>query len=73
MNKTNKVSSEAHERAVRPGQECRGKYSSVWAAVEQIAPKIGCVLQASLDCVKCEEVNSGKRHGLPESDRDRVK
>ena len=45
MDKTNKFAPEARERAVRMAQEHRGEYPSPWAAVESIAPKIGCVLQ----------------------------
>ncbi|MBU2830899.1 IS3 family transposase, partial [Acidithiobacillus ferriphilus] len=40
--KTPKYSPEVRERAVRMVQEHRGEYSSPWAAVESIAPKIGC-------------------------------
>lgn len=45
MNKSSKFSPEVRERAVRLMQEHRGKYSSLWAAIESIAPKIGCVPQ----------------------------
>ena len=45
INKMNKFSREVRERAVRMAQEHRGDYPSPWAAVESIAPKIGCVLQ----------------------------
>lgn len=44
MTKSNKFSPEVKERAVRLVQEHRGEYSSLWAAVESIAPKIGCRL-----------------------------
>lgn len=44
-NKTNKFSPEVRERAVGLVQEHRGEYPSLWAAVESIAPKIGCVPQ----------------------------
>jgi len=64
MNKTNKFSPEVRERAVRMVQEHRGEYPSLWAAVESIAPKIGCVPQTLLDWVKREEVDSGQREGL---------
>jgi transposase len=47
MNKSNKFSSESRERAVRMVQ-----YPSLWAAVESIAPKIGCVPQTLLVWVK---------------------
>lgn len=49
MNKSNKFSPEVRERAVRVVQEHRGEYPSLWAAVESIAPKIGCVPQTLLD------------------------
>ena len=52
MNKTNKFSPEVRERAVRMLQEHRGEYPSLWAAVESIAPKIGCVSQTLLEWVK---------------------
>ena len=49
MNKSNKFSPEVRERAVRMVQEHRGEYPSLWAAVESIAPKIGCVAQTLLE------------------------
>ena len=73
MNKTNKFSPEIRERAVRLVQEHRGEYPSLWAAVESIAPKIGCVPQTLLDWVKREEVNGSQRDGLTTSERDRLK
>ncbi len=73
MNKTNKFSPEVRERAVRMVQEHRGEYPSLWAAVESIAPKIGCVPQTLLDWVKREEVDSGQRDGLTTSEREEFK
>ena len=73
MNKTNKFSPEVRERAVRLVREHRGEYPSLWAAVESIAPKIGCVPQTLLDWVKREEVDGGQRDGLTTSERDRLK
>ncbi len=73
MNKTNKFSPEVRERAVRMVQEHRGEYPSLWAAVESIAPKIGCVPQTLLDWVKREEVDSGQRDGLTSSEREEFK
>jgi transposase-like protein len=58
---------------VRLVQEHRGDYPSLWAAVESIAPKIGCVPQTLLDWVKRAEVDSGRREGLTTSERDRLK
>ena len=73
MNKTNKFSPEVRERAVRLVQEHRGEYPSLWAAVESIAPKIGCVPQTLLEWVKREEVNGGQREGLTTSEREQLK
>ena len=73
MNKSNKFSPEVRERAVRLVQEHRGQYPSLWAAVESIAPKIGCVPQTLLDWVKRGEVDSGQREGLGTSERERIK
>jgi len=73
MNKTNKFSPEVRERAVRLVQEHRGEYPSLWAAVESIAPKIGCVPQTLLEWVKRDEVDSGQRDGLTTSERERIK
>ena len=44
-NKSNRFSPEVRERAVRMVQEHRGEYPSLWACIESIAPKIGCVAQ----------------------------
>ena len=73
MKKTNKFSPEVRERAVRMVQEQRGEYPSLWAAIESIAPKIGCVPQTLHDWVKREEVDSGQREGLTTSERERLK
>ena len=73
MNKTNKFSPEFRERAVRLVQDHRGESPSLWAAIELIAPKIGCVRQTLLEWVKREEVDSGRRDGLTTSERERIK
>ena len=72
-NKTNKFSPEVRERAVRLVQEHRGEYPSLWAAVESIAPKIGCVPQTLLTWVNRDEVDAGQRDGLTTSERERLK
>jgi transposase-like protein len=73
MNKSTKFSPEVRERAVRMVHEHRGDYPSLWAAVESIAPKIGCVPQTLLEWVKREEVDTGTRDGLSSSERERLK
>ena len=61
------------ERAVRMVQEHRGEYPSLWAAIESIAPKIGCVPQTLNEWVKRDEVDSGVRVGTTTSEHERVK
>jgi transposase-like protein len=73
MNKSSKFSPEVRERAVRMVQEHRGEYPSLWAAVESIAPKIGCVPQTLLEWVKREDVDAGTRPGVTSSEAQRVK
>jgi transposase-like protein len=73
MNKSTKFSPEVRERAVRMVQEHRGEYPSLWAAIESIAPKIGCVPQTLHEWVKRDEVDSGQREGVTTSERERIK
>ncbi len=73
MNKTNKFSPKVRERAVRLVQEYPSEYPSLWAAVESIAPKVGCVPQTLLDWVRREETDSDQREGLTDTERDRLK
>lgn len=73
MNKSPKFSPEVRERAVRMVQEHRGEYPSLWAAIESIAPKIGCVPQTLHEWVKREEVDAGQREGLSSSERERLR
>ncbi|WP_157896721.1 IS3 family transposase [Acidovorax carolinensis] len=73
MKKSNKFSPEVRERAVRLVQEHRGEYPSLWAAIESIAPKIGCVPQTLHEWVKRVEVDTGVREGVTTSEAQRVK
>jgi transposase-like protein len=73
MNKSNKFSPEVRERAVRMVQEHRGEYPSLWAAVESIAPKIGCVPQTLLEWIKRAEVDAGMRPGMTSAEAQRIK
>ena len=73
MNKSNKFSPEVRERAVRLVQEHQGEYPSLWAAVESIAPKIGCVPQTLLSWVQRHEVDTGARPGVTTAEAQRVK
>jgi len=73
MNKSNKFSPEVRERAARLVQEHRDEYPSLWAAVESIAPKIGCATQTLLEWVKRQEVDTGARVGVTTAEAQRVK
>ena len=55
------VSPEVRERAVRLVQEHLGEYPSLWAGIESIAPKAGCVPQTLSDWVKRHEFDTGQR------------
>jgi transposase len=73
MNKSNKFSPEVRERAVRMVLEHRGEYASTWAAVESLAPKIGCVPQTLLTWVQRHEIDGGVRDGVTTAEKQRVK
>ena len=73
MKKHNQFSPEVKERAVRLVQEDRQEYPSLWAAVESIAPKIGCVSSTLLDWVKQAEIRQGIRPGLGTDEGERIK
>ena len=72
-NKSNRFAPEVRERAVRMVQEHRGEYASVWAAIESIAPKIGCVPQTLHEWVRKQEIDTGMRDGITSDERDRIK
>jgi len=73
MSKNNKFSPEVRERAVRLVQEHREEYRSLWAAVESIAPKIGCTPSTLLDWIKRTEIDRGARPGLTTEEREHIK
>lgn len=73
MKKSNKYSPEVKERAVRLVQEHRADYSSLWSAVESIAPKIGCSSHTLLEWVRKDEIDSGVRAGVSVEERERIK
>lgn len=73
MSKSNRYSPEVRERAVRLVQEARKEHPSQWAAIESIAPKIGCAAQTLHDWVKRHEVDTGRRDGITTDERERMK
>ena len=70
---TPKYSPEVRERAVRMVQEHRGDYPSLWAAIESIAPKIGCVPQTLHEWVRKHEIDTGMREGITSEEREHIK
>lgn len=73
MSKTKQYSPEVRERAVRMVQEARKDYPSQWAAVESIAPKIGCAGATLHEWVKRHEIDAGVRAGVTTSEHERIK
>jgi transposase len=73
MRRSTKFSPEVRERAVRMVQEHRGEYPSLWAAIESISAKIGCVPQTLNEWVKKSEIDSGAREGVTSDERERIK
>ena len=73
MRKSTKFSPEVRERTVRMVQEHRGEYPSLWAAIESISAKIGCVPQTLNEWVKKSEIDSGAREGVTSDERERIK
>jgi transposase-like protein len=53
--------------------EQRGEYPSLWAVIESIAPKIGCVPQTLHEWMRRHEVDTGLRAGVTSEERDRIK
>jgi transposase-like protein len=73
MRKSVKFSPEVRERAVRLVLEHRNEHPSQWAAIESIAPKIGCTPQTLLTWVRQHERNTGLRDGVTSAERERIK
>ncbi len=73
MNRTTKFSPEVRERAVRMVFEQRSAHASQWAAIESIAPKIGCTSQTLLNWMWQYERDSGQREGVTTAEQQRIK
>ncbi|MFM0619753.1 IS3 family transposase [Paraburkholderia nemoris] len=71
--KVTKFSPEVRERAVRLVREQRSEHPSMWAAVESIAPMIGCTPQTLHEWVKRNQVDHGERDGVTTDERERLK
>ena len=73
MKKSTTYSPEVRERAVRMVMEHRDDYPSEWAAIESIAPKIGCVPQTLHGWVRRQQTDVGVIPGPTTEERQRIK
>ena len=73
MKKSTKFSPEVRERAVRMVPEVRPEYSSQWAAIQAIAPKIGCTTQTLCNWVRRHERDTGQRDGVSTAEARHIK
>jgi transposase len=53
--------------------EHQGEYASQWAAIESIAPKLGCTVETLRKWVRQAERDAGQRPGLSSEERQRLK
>jgi len=73
MSKSIRYSPEVRERAVRMVFELQREYPSQWPAVVSIAAKIGCTAETLRRWVRRAEVDSGRRAGVTNDERVRIK
>jgi transposase len=73
MARRSRYSREVQERAVRMVQEHGPEHPSQWAAIEAIAPKLGCTSETLRRWVRQAERDSGQRAGLTTDERQRLK
>lgn len=73
MKHSRKFSPEVRERAVRLVFEARAEHTSQWAAIEAIAPKIGCSAQTLCNWVRQYERDTGQRDGVSTAEAQRIK
>ena len=54
-------------------EEARKDYPSLWAAIESIAPKIGCAAATLHEWIKKHKIDTGVRDGVTMAERERIK
>lgn len=72
MGRPSRYSPEVKERAVRMVQEHAAEHPSQWAAMEAIAPKLGCTSETLRRWVRQAERDAGRRGGLTTNERQRL-
>ncbi len=73
MKTAKRYSPEVRERAVRMVLEQQKEHSSQWAAIQSIAPKIGCTHETLRRWVRRTEQDQGHRAGMTTDDKARLK
>jgi len=73
MGRPTRYAPEVRERAVRMVREHGPEHPSQWAAMEAIAPKLGCTSETLRKWVRQAERDAGQRPGLTTDERERLK
>ena len=73
MARPSKYAPEVRERAVRMVRDQTGEHASQWAAIEAVAPKLGCTSETLRRWVRQAERDGGRRPGLTTDERQRLK
>lgn len=73
MRKTTIYSPEVRERAVRMVLEHLNDYPSEWAAIEAIAPKIGCAAQTLHSWIRRQQTDASQPPGQTCEENERIK